>query len=48
MSDFSDAAYRHAFRHTSSHILAQAVKKLYPETLLAIGPAIEIGLLLRF
>lgn len=43
MSDFSDAAYRHAFRHTSSHILAQAVKKLYPETLLAIGPAIESG-----
>lgn len=43
MSDFSDATYRHAFRHTSSHILAQAVKKLYPETLLAIGPAIDSG-----
>jgi threonyl-tRNA synthetase len=43
MSDFSDAAYRHAFRHTSSHILAQAVKRLYPQTRLAIGPAIESG-----
>jgi len=43
MSDFSDASYRHAFRHTSSHILAQAVKKLYPATLLAIGPAIDSG-----
>ncbi|MDO4380985.1 MAG: threonine--tRNA ligase [Clostridia bacterium] len=31
------------FRHTCSHILAQAVKRLYPETKLAIGPAIENG-----
>lgn len=43
MSDFSDASYRHAFRHTSSHILAQAVKRLYPQTRLAIGPAIDSG-----
>ncbi|HAL74449.1 MAG TPA: threonine--tRNA ligase, partial [Clostridiales bacterium] len=43
MSDFSDAAYRNTFRHTSSHILAHAVKRLYPETKLAIGPAIENG-----
>jgi len=43
MSDFSDASYRHAFRHTSSHILAHAVKRLYPQTRLAIGPAIETG-----
>lgn len=43
MSDFSDASYRHAFRHTSSHVLAQAVKHLYPSTLLAIGPAIDSG-----
>ncbi|NCA97760.1 MAG: threonine--tRNA ligase [Clostridia bacterium] len=43
MSDFSDASYRHAFRHTSSHILAHAVKRLYPQTRLAIGPAIESG-----
>lgn len=32
-----------AFWHTSSHILAQAVKRLYPETKLAIGPAIDNG-----
>jgi threonyl-tRNA synthetase len=31
------------FRHTASHILAQAVKRLYPEVKLAIGPAIENG-----
>lgn len=43
MSDFSDAAYRHAFHHTSSHILAQAVKRLFPSAKLAIGPAIESG-----
>ena len=34
---------RHAFRHTASHVLAQAVKRLYPEAKLAIGPAIENG-----
>ena len=38
-----DEAYRDAFRHTSSHILAQAVKKFWPEGKLAIGPAIENG-----
>lgn len=32
-----------ALRHTASHILAQAVKRLYPETKLGIGPAIEDG-----
>ncbi len=32
-----------AFRHTASHILAQAVKRLYPEVKLAIGPSIENG-----
>ncbi len=32
-----------AFFHTTSHILAQAVKRLYPETKLAIGPSIEHG-----
>ncbi len=32
-----------AFNHTASHILAQAVKRLYPETKLAIGPAIDHG-----
>ena len=31
------------YRHTTSHILAQAVKRLYPDTKLAIGPAIDNG-----
>ena len=34
---------KHAFWHTASHILAQAVKRLYPEAKLAIGPAIDNG-----
>ena len=34
---------RFAYRHTASHVLAQAVKRLYPDTKLAIGPAIENG-----
>lgn len=40
---FEDEGGKHAFRHTASHILAQAVKRLYPETKLAIGPAIAEG-----
>jgi threonyl-tRNA synthetase len=40
---FNDEEGKHAFRHTASHILAQAIKRLYPETKLAIGPAIENG-----
>ena len=40
---FDDEEGRHAYRHTASHILAQAVKRLYPEAKLAIGPAIENG-----
>jgi threonyl-tRNA synthetase len=40
---FNDQKGRWAFRHTASHILAQAVKRLYPEVKLAIGPAIEDG-----
>ncbi len=40
---FNDEDGRAAFRHTTSHILAQAVKRLYPDTKLAIGPAIENG-----
>ncbi|MGI6765268.1 MAG: threonine--tRNA ligase [Anaerovoracaceae bacterium] len=32
-----------AFRHTSSHVLAQAVKRLFPEAKLGIGPAIDYG-----
>ncbi len=34
---------KRTFRHTASHILAQAVKRLYPEAKLAIGPSIENG-----
>ncbi len=41
--DFSDIEYRNRYRHTTSHIMAQAVKRLYPNALLAIGPAIEDG-----
>ena len=40
---FENKEYRDTYRHTTSHILAQAVKRLYPETKLAIGPAIEDG-----
>lgn len=40
---FEDEAGEHAFRHTSAHILAQAVQRLYPGTKLAIGPAIDNG-----
>jgi len=40
---FDDEDGRWTFRHTASHILAQAVKRLYPQTKLAIGPAIEDG-----
>ena len=41
--DFSDDNVRHQFRHTASHIMAQAVKTLWPGTKLAIGPAIDNG-----
>ncbi|MBO4982925.1 MAG: threonine--tRNA ligase [Clostridia bacterium] len=40
---FASAGGKHVFWHTASHILAQAVKRLYPETKLTIGPAIENG-----
>ena len=40
---FADEAGRKVFRHTASHILAQAVKRLYPAAKLTIGPAIEDG-----
>ena len=40
---FENEAYRKTYWHTCSHILAQAVKRLYPEVKLAIGPAIEEG-----
>lgn len=41
--DFNDEEIRHAYRHTSSHIMAQAIKELWPEAKLAIGPAIKDG-----
>ena len=40
---FENPDYRHMYWHTCSHVLAQAVKRLYPEVKLAIGPAIENG-----
>jgi len=40
---FGSAAGTEAFRHTSSHILAQAVKRLYPNAKLGTGPAVESG-----
>lgn len=40
---FDDEYGRYTFRHTASHIMAQAVKRLYPEAKLAIGPAIDNG-----
>lgn len=40
---FDDPDGQRAFRHTASHILAQAVKRLYPDAKLAIGPAIDNG-----
>ena len=40
---FADEEGKEAFRHTTSHIMAQAIKRLYPETKLAIGPSIADG-----
>ena len=40
---FEDEQGRRAFNHTASHILAQAVKRLFPNVKLAIGPAIDNG-----
>ena len=42
-ADPDDDGARRTFRHTASHILAEAVKRLYPETKLTIGPAIDDG-----
>ena len=42
-ASFDTEAGREAYRHTASHILAQAVKRLFPGTKLAIGPAIADG-----
>ena len=40
---FENKEYRDTYRHSTSHVLAQAVKRLYPEAKLAIGPAIDDG-----
>ncbi|SEW35036.1 threonine--tRNA ligase [[Clostridium] fimetarium] len=40
---FNDAAGKSAYRHTTSHVLAEAVKRLYPTAKLAIGPSIDTG-----
>ncbi len=40
---FADEEGRRVYRHTASHVLAQAVKALYPDAKLAIGPAIDNG-----
>ena len=40
---FEDEGGKGAFRHTTSHIMAQAIKRLYPDVKLAIGPSIADG-----
>ncbi|MDO4711228.1 MAG: threonine--tRNA ligase [Peptostreptococcaceae bacterium] len=40
---FSELDGKHIFWHTSTHIMAQAIKRLFPEAKLAIGPALENG-----
>ena len=40
---FQDEEGKAAYRHTTSHVLAEAVKRLYPEAKLAIGPSIDTG-----
>ncbi len=40
---FENPEYRHKYWHTCSHVMAQAVKRLWPEVKLAIGPAIDEG-----
>ena len=41
--DWNEEGGRWGYRHTASHILAQAVKRLFPDVTLAIGPAIDTG-----
>ena len=40
---FKDEAGKAAYRHTASHVMAEAVKNLFPEAKLAIGPSIDTG-----
>ena len=41
--NWEDEQIRHTYRHTASHIMAQAIQHLWPDTKFAIGPAIENG-----
>ena len=41
--NWEDEQVRHTYRHTASHIMAQAIQHLWPDTKFAIGPAIENG-----
>jgi len=43
LATFADPEGKKAFNHTASHIMAQAIKRLYPDAKLTIGPAIENG-----
>lgn len=43
LATFADPEGKKAFNHTASHIMAQAIKRLYPDAKLTIGPAIEDG-----
>ena len=40
---FENEAYKKTYWHTCSHVMAQAVKRLWPEVRLAIGPSIDEG-----
>ena len=40
---FKDEEGKEVYRHTASHVLAQAIKRLYPDAKLAIGPAVKTG-----
>ena len=40
---FENPEYRKTYWHTCSHVLAQAVKRIWPEVKLSIGPSIDIG-----
>ena len=42
-ADFKEELGKNAFWHTTAHILAQAIKRLYPDTKCAIGPSIKNG-----
>ena len=41
--NWGDENVRHCYRHTASHIMAQAIQHIWPEAKFAIGPAIDNG-----